>query len=76
MKNNLLGIAGRAEHLGMYPVASELRGVLYIYNDGEYAICTPDFVWRMSEKRLLTILAELTGIVQDVRELRDMEVRS
>lgn len=76
MKNNLTGIAGRAEHLGMYPVASELRGVLYIYNDGEYAICTPDFVWRLPEKRLLTLLAELTGIIQDVRELRDMEVRA
>lgn len=76
MKNSLNSIAVRAETLGMYPVQSEVRGVLYIYNDGEYAICTPNFVWRMSEKRLLTVLAELTGIAQDVRELRDMEVRA
>ena len=76
MKNSLQRIAGKAEHLGMYPVASELRGVLYIYNDGEYAICTPDFIWRLPEKRLLTILAELAGIAQDVKELRDMEVRA
>lgn len=76
MKNSLTNIAGRAEALGMYPVQSEMRGVLYIYNDGEYAIVTPDFVWRMPAEKLKRILRELTGIVQDVEDLKDMEVRS
>lgn len=75
MKNSLQQIAGKAEALGMYPVESTMRGVLYIYNDGEYAICTPDFIWRMSEERLRTVLAELLGIVHDVKDLRAMEVR-
>lgn len=76
MKNSLTNIAGRAEALGMYPVQSEMRGVLYIYNDGEYAIVTPDFVWRMPDKKLKKVLRELAGIVQDVEDLKDMEVRS
>ena len=75
MKNSLTNIAGRAESLGMYPVQTEERGVLYIYNDGEYAIVTPDFIWRMSAEKLKAIVRELTGIVQDVEDLKDMEVR-
>ena len=35
MKNKLMNMAGRAETLGMYPVESTQRGVLYIYNEGE-----------------------------------------
>ena len=76
MKNSLTAIAGRAETLGMYPVESEQRGVLYVYHDGEYAICTPDFVWRLSAAKLEAVLGELSGIVEDVKDLQVMEVRS
>ncbi|MFQ9811235.1 MAG: hypothetical protein ACLRYB_18305 [Segatella copri] len=40
-----------------------------------YAIVTPDFIWRMSAEKLKAIVRELTGIVQDVEDLKDMEVR-
>lgn len=75
MKNNLNRIAARAETLGMYPVQSELRGVLYIYNDGEYAVVTPGFVWRMPAEKLKTILGELSEIVRDVEDLNAMGAR-
>lgn len=76
MKYSLNRVAGKAETLGMYPVQSELRGILYVYNDGEYAIVTPDFVWRLTEQKLEEVVCELKELLDDVKDLRDMEVRA
>lgn len=76
MKQSIAQIASKAETLGMYVVASNAKGLLYIYDDGEYAIVTPDIVLRLSERRMELMVAELIGVIQDVKDLKRMEVRT
>lgn len=67
----LAGIAGHAESCGIYAVESEKRGIMYFYNDGEYAIVTASKgTLRMSADEAGTILAELAGIKEDVDDIR------
>lgn len=75
MKNSLENIARKAETRGIYTVQSEQRGVLYVYDDGEYAICTPDFIWRIRAEKLEAVVRELVGILADIKDLQDMGVK-
>ena len=66
----LTGVAQFAENNGIYNVESERRGILYCYNDGEYAIITSSKgVLRMNPDEVETILTELAGIKDDVDRL-------
>lgn len=73
---DLQKIATRAEHEGIYLVQSERRGMMYAYNEGEYAIMTASGgVVRLTPAQVETVLIELAGIKDDVDELIRMERR-
>ena len=66
----------RAETLGMYSVDSNARGVLYVYNKGEYAICTRYGVLRLTEHQAEAVAEELADIIADIKGLRRLGARS
>lgn len=67
---NLQKIAEKAESKGMYVVESQRRGLMYCYNEGEYAVFTSSSgVLRLTPLQVETLLTELAGIKDDVDEL-------
>lgn len=75
MKNRLPNLAIRAEKLNIYSVESEARGILYLYNDGEYAICTPRNVLRLTERQAEMVARELPEIMAGIKDLRRLGTR-
>lgn len=74
---DLQKIAAKAEHAGMYVVESERRGMMYCYNDGEYAILTAgNGMVMLTPLQVETVLTELAGIKDDIDELIRKERRS
>lgn len=74
---DLQKIAAKAEHAGMYVVESERRGMMYCYNDGEYAIFTAgNGMVMLTPLQVETVLTELAGIKDDIDELIRKERRS
>ncbi len=65
----LNNIAVKAEAYGVYNVQSKVRGMLYCYADGEYALVRPNGLVRIRASELDTVIAELTGIRDDVKDL-------
>lgn len=68
--NKICELAIKAENNGIYNVASERRGILYLYKDGEYAICTKYGTVRMTETQAQAVAAEFPDIVQDIHDLK------
>lgn len=67
---DLRKLATKAESQGMYVVESERRGLMYIYNDGEFGIITTsNGMIRLTPLQVESILMELAGIKDDVDEL-------
>lgn len=74
---DLQKIAAKAEHAGMYVVESEGRGMMYCYNDGEYAILTAgNGMAILTPLQVELVLMELAGIKDDIDELIRKERRS
>ena len=65
----------KADSLGCYTVQSNVRGLLYVYSDGEYAIVTPETHIRLTDNELKTAIAELHGMMNDVSDLERMGVK-
>ena len=67
---DLRKLATKAESQGMYVAESERRGLMYIYNDGEFGIITTsNGMIRLTPLQVESILMELAGIKDDVDEL-------
>lgn len=67
---DLRKLATKAESQGMYVVESERRGLMYIYNDGEFGIATTsNGMIRLTPLQVESVLMELAGIKDDVDEL-------
>lgn len=67
---DLRKLATKAESQGMYVVESERRGLMYIYNDGEFGIITTsNGMIRLTPLQVESVLMELAGIKDDVDEL-------
>ena len=67
-------IALAAETAGIYCVQSELRGLLYCYADGEYALVRPNGLVRIKASELNIIIKELQGIREDIAYLEKMGI--
>jgi len=60
----------------MYTVHSDAKGIMYCYNDGEYMIATGSKGYvRIAAKDIKTVIEELQGIVEDIKDLDDMGVK-
>lgn len=76
-KISITSLAAKAEADGMYVVQSEQRGILYLYNDGEFAVVTAGKgMLLMSFAEVELIITELSEIKDDVKDLVRMERRS
>lgn len=64
---DLVGL--KAEKLGYYSVQSEQQGVLYVYNDNEFAVVTPHFVWRLPKAKAEKIASELVSVLKDINDI-------
>lgn len=65
----------RAEDYGIYNVESEKRGVAYMYADDEIAIVTSRGYLRMSVETAACLCEELTGLIEDIKDMRRMRCR-
>ena len=65
----------RAESLGIYNVASMRRGVAYMYADDEIAIVTNRGHVTMSVDTAECMIEELTGLIEDIKDMRRMRCR-
>lgn len=63
----------KAETLGIYNVDSERRGVAYMYAEDEIAIITCRGHVRMSVDTAKCMIQELTGLLEDIKDLRRMQ---
>ena len=64
----------RAERIGAYTVASERKGLGYIVAPGEISIVTAHGYIRMDEETAHKMIKELKGILDDVKDLRRMDI--
>ena len=67
-------IASAAETAGIYCVESKLRGLIYCYSDGEYAIVRPNGLVRLRASELRIMIRELQGIQKDIADLEKMGI--
>ena len=73
-KNGIEGLLIKADTIGAYTVASDKRGVGYIFATGEIAIVTSQGYIRMDEESAHKMIEELHGVLEDVKDLRRMGV--
>lgn len=74
-KNGIEGLLGKADTIGAYTVASDKRGVGYIFATGEIAIVTAHGYIRMDLESAKRLVSELSGIIEDVGDLKRMGVK-
>ena len=55
-------------------VDSTLRGLIYCYSDGEYALVRPNGLIRIRAAGLEIIISELRGIQADIADLKRMGI--
>lgn len=68
-------VCERAEALGIYNVESMKRGVAYMYADDEIAIVTNRGHLIMSVDTAKCMIEELTGLIEDIKDMRRMQCR-
>lgn len=74
-KKDLGMICKKAETLGIYNIESEKRGVAYMYALDEIAVVTCRGYIRMTLETAREIVNELSGIIEDIEDLKRMEVQ-
>ena len=73
-KNGIEGLLIKADTIGAYTVASDKRGVGYIFATDEIAIVTAHGYIRMDLESAKRLIDELNGIIADIADLRRMGV--
>ena len=75
-KHPLDKICEKAENMGIYNVESEKRGVAYMYALDEIAIVTARGRVEMSVETAETLIEELKGLIEDIKDMRRMRCRT
>jgi len=69
-------VCDKAETIGIYNVESEKRGVAYMYALDEIAIVTARGRVEMSFETAQTLVEELSGLIDDIKDMRRMRCRT
>ena len=74
-KRPLDKLCDKAENNGIYSMESERGGVAYMYEDDEIAIVTSRGCVRMSVETAGLLVEELSGLLEDIKDMRRMRCR-